>query len=238
MQSIIVSLNLFLFGKKMYSEIVGTVLSSLGGATIIVGAFAHFLGKVWTARIAKSTSAKFDSDLEILKSRNTLALEEFRTAASLVLKEKESFAGISKEFYQDFFKKRVETYLKLLDIKNQYITDMEEEFTTEIHEDWGQSYHSTYKALRKLMIEQQLYISNELEKLFSDFRSSASKYIKEVDMAEAFSINEDCPPWENDKIIAIYNKFANETHEKMYAVMNQISNDVSLLRSRIEIDKT
>lgn len=221
----------------MYTEIVGTLLTSLGGATIIVAAFAHFLGRVWTDRIAKTTSAKFDSELEILKSRNTLALEEFKTTSSLVLKERENFAGISQEFYQEFFKNRVETYLKLLDLKNQYITNMEEEFTTEINEVWGLTYHSTYTSLRKLMIEKQLYISNDLEKLFSEFRTIASKYIKEADMVEAFHINEDSPPWENEKLIAVYDKFAIETYEKMNTVMVQIANDVSMLRSRIEIDK-
>lgn len=222
----------------MYSDIVGTLLASLGGASIIVAAFAHFLGKIWTDRIAKTTSAKFNSELEVLKSKNTLALEEFKTTSSLVLKEKENFAGISQEFYQTFFKERVETYLKLLDIKNQYITNMEEEFTTEINDDWGQVYHSSYTSLRKLMIEKQLYISNDLEELFSEFRIVASQYIKEADMVEAVSYSEENPPWENQQLIKVYDKFARETNESMSVIMNQIGKDVSMLRSRIEIDKS
>lgn len=222
----------------MYIEVVGALLASLGGASVIIAAFAHFLGKVWTDRIGKSTSAKFDAELEVIKSSNTLALEEFKAMSSLVLKEKENYAGISLEFYQSFFQERVRVYLQLLDIKNEYISDMEEEFLTEIHEAWGDIYHSTYKSIRKLLIEKQLYISNDLDELFGRFRKSASQYIRDADMVEAFSNGEDEPPWENEKLKNIYTNFARETSKDMNAIMEQVGIDVSKLRSRIDIDKT
>lgn len=220
----------------MYTGVVGPLLASLGGASLIIAAFAHFLGKIWTDRIAKSASAKFNSELEILKSNNALALEEFKTKSVLSLKEQESFTGISQEFYQDFFKERVETYLELLEIKNKHIENMEEEFLTEIYEGWGVVYHSTYTDLRKLMIEKQLYISNDLETAFSKLRTSASEYIKEAGLIEAQTHNHDEPRWENKELNAIYEKFAKETSDKMDVVLDKIGLDVSKLRSRIEID--
>jgi hypothetical protein len=221
---------------NMYSELVAPILASLGGASVIIAAFAHFLGKIWTARISETTSARFNAELEALKSNNTIALEEFKTKSSLALKERENFAGISKNFYQEFFKKRVETYQSLLKLKNNYIAGMEEEFLTEELESWGSVYHSTYKSLRKLMIENQLYISNELDKLFVDFRKTASKYIKEADLVEAHTYDPEHPPWENKHLNAVYNKFAKETMDQMSMVLEQIASDVSKLRSRIEID--
>jgi len=222
----------------MYTEIVGTLLASLGGASLIVGAFAHFLGKIWTDRIAKTTAAKFDAEMESLKSKNKLALEAFKTESNLLLKEKENFAGISLAFYQRFFEKRVETYLELLKVKNEYISEMEEEFITDIHEGWGEIYHSTYISLRKLITERQIYISNELDDLFWKFRAEASEYIKEADLAEAYAHGDNRePPWENHQVLAAYDNFARETAEYMKSVMAQISSDVSKLRSRIELDK-
>jgi hypothetical protein len=222
--------------SNMYSEIVATILASLGGATVIIAAFAHFLGKVWTDRIAKSTSARFNSELETLKASNILALESFKTKSSLSLKERENFAGISQEFYQQFFNKRVETYQSLLKIKNDYITRMEEEFLTEEFERWGGVYHFTYTSLRKLMIENQFYISNELDKLFGVLRASASEYIKEADLVEANTYDPDNPPWENEHLNSVYNKFASKTSADMSKVFEQITSDVSKLRSRVEID--
>ncbi len=221
----------------MINEVIGSVLASLGGAALIIGAFAHFLGKIWTDRIAKSTKARFDSELEASRAQNQLALEAFKSESSKILKQQEYFAGISANFYQGFFSERVKTYLKLLEIKNQYITSMEEEFTTELHEDWGQIYHSTYTRIRKLIIEKQIYISNDLDSLFGSFRSDASKYIKEADLVEAHTYNQDEPPWENENLRAVYNKFAVETGHHMQAILEQISHDVSKLRARIEIDK-
>ncbi|MDO6422804.1 hypothetical protein [Saccharophagus degradans] len=221
---------------NMYSEVVAPILASLGGATVIVAAFAHFLGKVWTDRISKSNSARFNSELEALKARNTLALEEFKTKSSLSLKERESFAGISQEFYQQFFAKRIETYQSLLKIKNDYIAGMEEEFLTEELERWGDIYHSTYTSLRKLMIENQFYISNDLDRLFGELRTLASKYIKDADLVEAHYSNSETPPWENEHLYAVYNSFAKKTSGEMKQVFEQISFDVSKLRSRVEID--
>jgi hypothetical protein len=222
--------------SNMYSEVVAPLLASLGGASVIVATFAHFLGKIWIDRISKENSSKFNSELELLKAINTLALEEFRTKSTFAIKERESFAGISQEFYQDFFKKRVETYQNLLHLKNDYIAGMEEEFMTEELENWGGVYHSIYLKLRKLTIENQLYISNELEKLFGELRKSASEHIKEADLVDSHTFDPDKPHWENVELNSVYDKFAKETIDRMSAVLEQIGTDVSKLRSRIEID--
>lgn len=223
-------------GENMYLEFVATLFASLGGASVIVAAFAHFLGKIWIDRISKENSSKFNTEMERLTANNTLVLEQFKTKSALGMKERESFAEISQEFYQDFFKKRVEAYQKLLQLKNDYITSMEEEFLTEELENWGGVYHSNYTLLRKLMIENQLYISNELEELFGDLREAASEYIKEADLVEAHTYDPDNPPWENEHVNAVYDKFARETTKNMNAVLEQIGLDVSKIRSRIEIN--
>lgn len=203
-----------------------------------MGSFAHFLGKVWADRIAKTTKAKFDADMEILQSRNTAALEKFKAESDLAIREREAFVGISKEFYQKFFTQRVDTYLKLLEIKNKYISDMEEDFVTDLHEGSGQIYHSTYKSLRETIIARQIYISNDLDILFQKFRSEASEYIKEADLAEAYAYTDDEPPYNDAHLQAAYDKFIRETSEHMKNIMSQISDDISKFRSRIELDKS
>jgi hypothetical protein len=223
----------------MYSEIVGTIMASLGGASVIALGFSHFLGKVWANRIAEATSARFKTELEDLRARNAIVIEDFRSKSSIALKENEYFAGISQEFYQQFFKERVNTYLNLLTIKNDYISKMQEDFVVDEIERWGEIYHRTYTLLRKLIIEKQLYVSNELDNHFSTFRSKASQYIKEADIVEAYSYDGGDPrySWENPGVDAVYNKFASETGNLMSAVMDQIGADAAKLRARIDIDK-
>lgn len=220
-------------------DVVGSFLASIGGATVIVGAFAHFLGQVWTDRIAKQTVARYEQELETTKTRNTLVLEEFKRKSEIELKDREQFSGISSEVYQDFFKNRVATYIKLLEIKNEYISKMHEDVGTDEGEFWGDIYYSSYVMFRKVLIENQLYISTELERVFHDLRLNAAKYIKEADLAEGYAIRDGAEPWDADEQRSpIHHKLAQETHERLNEVIRQIDSDVSKLRARIDLDRT
>jgi hypothetical protein len=221
----------------MNIEVVSTFLTSLGGATVIVTAFAHFLGKVWLDRITKQNSAKFNAELEVLKTNNTVVVEDFKNKSNILLKNNEQFALISQNTYQTFFEKRITTYQLLLKIKNSHIKEMEENCLTEEFEAWGEVYHSTYQKIRELVIENQLYVSNDLDNLFSEFRSKASTFIKEADMVEAYNYNSETPVFDKMQINKVYLEFANKTHETMKSVLDQIGIDVSKIRSRVEIDK-
>jgi hypothetical protein len=246
----------------MNLEILGTVLGSFGGAAVIVAALARFLGKVWSDRLAKQATSKMKHDLALMKGKlqqdlqliktasekelehfkyiNSRSIEEVKNELEIIKSKNEQFGGISLEFYQDFFNKRVNVYLKLLSIKNKYITEMEEEFITEIHQGWGHVYHSTYVSLRELMIKDQLYISNELESALSLLRKEASRFIKEADFEEAhiyaFENDNDEREYRIQKMEEIYNNFATETDPLMRKVMSQIESDVHKLRARIELD--
>lgn len=151
-------------------DIVGGILGSLGGATAIVTAFAHFLGKIWADKIATATKAKFDQELEALKAKSNATLEEFKRRSDAELKDRENFHGITSELYQDFFKNRVNTYLKLLAVKNEYLAFMHEDFITQEVAGWSEAYYNSYISFRKIIVENQLYISNDLEKKFIKLR--------------------------------------------------------------------
>lgn len=219
-------------------EVVGSVLASLGGATVIVGAFAQFLGKTWADRIARQTMAKYEQELEATKAKNVYALEEFKQKSNAELKDREQFGGISAQVYQDFLKHRVSTYIKLLEAKNKYISAMHEDAVTEETERWGEAYYSSYSEFRKIIIENQLYISTGLEESFHALRIEAAKYIKEADLAEGYALGQGAEPWDADEQRSSANdKLVTKTYELMATVIRQIDNDVSGLRARIDIDK-
>lgn len=219
-------------------EVVSAVLGSLGGAALIVAAFANFLGKVWTERITAQVHAKHEQELEGVKAKHTLALEQFSRRAEAELKDAEIFSGISQEVYQGLFKKRIATYTKLMELKNKYVEDMHEDFLTEETERWGDVYVSSYKALRKVIVENQLYISTDLDKFFQDLRMKAAQYIREADIIEAYGMGSNEQP---DTIMerqeTVHQKLATETHDLMSKVLDQIGADVVKLRSRIDLDR-
>ena len=222
----------------MLIEIAGTILASLGGASLIIWAFARFLGKAWIHRIMSETNAKYEASLEELKAKQRMALESFTHDSKLLLEKSQSYTDITNPFYRTFFEKRIETYQTLLQIKNRYIKQIEEDFDVEMHGLWGEIYHSTYQSLREVCIENQLYISNDLDQLFEELRKGASVFIKEADMVESmYTEPRNAPPWEDEKLVRVYEKLAIETQGKMNEVLQQIAVDVSKIRSRIEVDE-
>ena len=218
----------------MNMEVISTLLGALGGASILVWGFAHFLGKIWTDRLAKQAAAKYEQEFERLRSTNEMALEEFRRDAESELKDREYFSGISSEVYQEFFKKRVETYLLLLKLKSDYISKMNEDVVVSETERWASAYYISYMSFRTVMIENQLYVSNELEEVFSELRLAAAEYIIDADYTDVLSQN---PMQTEGQKEIIYGKFAENTSDKMERFLSQIDSDVKKLRSRIDIDK-
>lgn len=219
-------------------EIVITVLSSLGGTALIVAGLANHVGKIWADRIAQQTLSKYQRELKELESKHELALAEFKRKADIEFNDRERFGGISKDVYQEFFKSRVATYIKLLELKNKYISDSHEDVQTEENEAWGEVFYFSYVSFRKVLIENQLYISNDLGKAFHKLRMEASKYIKEADLLEMRAIGAGAEPYEaSEAMTPIYGKLAQNTYQLMNNLITQLEDDVSKLRSRIDIDK-
>ncbi|MGY3886979.1 hypothetical protein [Aeromonas aquatica] len=222
----------------MYLETAASILASLGGASVIIAGFAHFLGKIWTDRIAEQTTAKYSQELEILKSKHNFSIENFKKRAESEMKDREQFSGISIEVYQNFFKSRIQTYSELLKIKNEYFTGMNEDFLIELTEEWGHVYITTYNKLKTIIMNDQLYISNDLELKFIKLRSDVAEYIKEADLAKGNSMGAGMSEAEaNEEISPILDRLAKNTHHLMNEAMQQIESDVRKLRSRIEIDR-
>lgn len=217
---------------------VSELLLSLGGGAAIILAFAKFFEKILIEQVSKRTAASLNQELESLKSKHTMVLEAFKLKSNASIKEMESFNTISIDTYQDFFKKRISTYQSLLDWENDYTKDMHEDFLAEYTDDFGDRYFSAYMGLREIVIKNQMYISNELDNKFQSFRLAAAEYTKQADQHEAISESHGVEPQEyHEEISKIYHGFAINTHKIMDEILQQISVDVSKIRSRTEIDK-
>jgi hypothetical protein len=65
-------------------EIAGAIIASLGGGALIIGAFSTWLGKVWAARILESDRAKYQTEIELIKSDLNKKIHEHNVAVSRI----------------------------------------------------------------------------------------------------------------------------------------------------------
>jgi hypothetical protein len=61
-------------------EVATAILTSLGGAVVILFAFSNWLGKVWAGRLMEKEKAEHARDLEGLKTKFLLDTEKYKTA--------------------------------------------------------------------------------------------------------------------------------------------------------------
>lgn len=227
-------------------ELVLQILGSLGGGALIIMAFSNFLGKVWLDRITKKNSLLVDKDLAAFKDQHTKELEMLKSSYNSELEnikqknieiqiDKNNFHQISNTFYQSFFESRVKVYLDLLEIKNKYITEIEEDVTTDFHEAHAHVAFSIYKQMRELINKEQFYISNDLDNLFTSLRKKASNYLKSEDMVDMNSFDESNYEWKEAEYDKVYYAFFKENSKLLNDVFDQINTDIALLRKRSEL---
>lgn len=222
----------------MISEEVSSLLLSLGGSAAILIAFAKVFEKILIDQVSKRTSASLNQDLEILKSKHTNALEDFKSKSNIAIKEREVFGSISIDTYQDFFKKRIATYQLLLNWEDTFSKEILENFIIDETDSYGDKYFSLYVSLREILIKNQMYISNDLDNKFQKFREAAAKYTKNAEYHECMSESHGVDPQQYlQEISEIYYDLAKDTGLLMGSIRQQITMDISKIRSRVEMDK-
>jgi len=65
-------------------NIAGAVIASIGVGAVILAAFSTWLGKVWASRILEKDRAKYQSEIELLKSDLSKSIHEHKVAISRV----------------------------------------------------------------------------------------------------------------------------------------------------------
>ncbi|MDE3323591.1 hypothetical protein [Acinetobacter nosocomialis] len=227
-------------------ELVLQILGSLGGGALIIMGFSNFLSKIWLDRITKQNSFLVDKNLAAFKNQHTQDLEGLKSLYNSELEgikqknieiqiDKQNFHQISNSFYQNFFEKRVDVYLKLLEMKNKYIMEMNESLMIDFHEGQPSVAFSTYKEMRLLINKEQFYISTELDKLFLILRNKAASFLKDEEMVEAKSFDGQDYEHKIEQYEDVYYKFLIQNSEEINAVFEQIDKDIALLRKRAEL---
>ncbi len=70
-----------------------SILSSLGGATLILFAFSSWLGKIWANRILETERGKLASEIELIKTNNQNFINALGVSNSLYVESQKIFAA-------------------------------------------------------------------------------------------------------------------------------------------------
>ena len=124
-------------------QIAFTLLTSIGGASVLLFAFSSWLGKVWANRILASEKSKYSKELESLKHQYQISLNQ---SSIIHTSQKISFQNVIKAMHR-------------------YIKSLEQEYD----EAWQPINFSYYDELKKIIIERIIIFRCRWGKCFKHF---------------------------------------------------------------------
>ena len=128
-----------------YYQIGFVLLSSAGGAALIIAALSSWLGKVWANRILESDRAKYAKELDNIRHQ----FEIERNQLSIIHEnQKNSFQRVITSLYKS---------IKILE--------------QEYDEEWYPVSGKHYEELKQVIIEESLFLGNEGERALNIYLS-------------------------------------------------------------------
>jgi hypothetical protein len=128
-----------------YWNIAAAVLTSLGGGAIIVAAFSSWLGKVWANRILEKDRAKYQTEIELLKSDLDKKIHEHNVAVSRI--DAQRAAAI-----QSLYATLIAWFEVALEVRapNKKLDEEKEEIAIAQYQQWGDELKHRSEDLAKL----------------------------------------------------------------------------------------
>lgn len=201
-------------------KISATILTSLGGAGVVILGLSNWLGKVWAFRIQESDRNKYLQELETLKASYTKELEEKRAVL-------ENRNALLNRYSEHQFILYTELYKSLYDLKIAADDLWEKgEFKTlkNFSKQLNETIHSVEKSV--LLIEDKHY--EQLSKLLDTF---ANYKIGKTELIKMRNKNEHNSSVYSEDIFLVINN--NSIRKDEYTeIINEIGN---LFKSQIKL---
>ena len=228
-------------------NLVTSVILSVGSSSALILGLSSWLGKVWANRILEKDKAKFQNEMEIiksnhlkdienLKSEHLKSIEEYKNKFQAKIKTIEQFHQISQSTYEKLFQQKVETYTNLMKEKTEYIKTINED---ELFESNNRQifFLSFFSNISKIIDKNRLYISNKLSNCYDDLYKKISPILKEIEFNEiSGNVSELNPSLIETKKQNIAKKMMLECVSEINTFISQIDCDVILLRKKIEME--
>jgi len=209
-------------------NLMGAIIVTLGGSTVVVFGLSSWLGKIWADRLMEKEKAKYTQEIEKLK-------HELETKIIKI----EHFHQVSESTYQELFKKKIEVYNKLLHEKIEYFKIIHEDAGFELQDYPLEVYHNFYSKTKSIINDFRLFISNELSDKYDELYFKTSPYIVKLGIEEYYVemsqlSSEEAHYALDSKQQSIYREMITDTSKEMEAFLNQIDEDVKQLKKKME----
>lgn len=159
-------------------KIAGAIIASLGGGALLIAAFSSWLGKVWANRILESDRAKYQTEIEILKSDLNKKIHEHNVAVSRIDAQR-------AEAIQKLYVLLIEWFEAALQIRApNKLHEEKEEIAIGVYQEWGKVLRLQSEKLEKLSLLFAILLKHETyEKIVKCGYSASMLSIKFCDAA-------------------------------------------------------
>lgn len=149
--------------------IAAAVITSLGGGALIVAVFSSWLGKVWASRILEKDRAKYQAEIEILKSDLNKSIHQHNVAVSRIDAQR---ADAIKELYAYL----LAWFEAVLEIRApNRLSKKTNEYAIAQYQEWGNALKHRSEDLAKLTIHTAILLRPDTYEKMAKCGYTASK---------------------------------------------------------------
>ncbi len=213
-------------------KVLMTLFDDYGLIVTILMGLSLFFGKVWSNRLHEKDKSKNKQEILQLKDK----LEKNKTKI-------EHFHQISQSTYQNLFVKKITVYQDLIDIKNIYIKEFNEDVNLQtIEYEHGSNYdfyYDFFNQIRVIIDKNKFYISNELFNKYNILYDKIKPFIHRLTEFNSFememhSYRED-PQQRDDDIQGMHYEMLQESKKELEDLFMQIEVDIKYIRNKIDL---
>jgi oligoendopeptidase F len=143
-------------------KIAASIIVSLGGSALLLGAFSHWLGSIWAKRMLQNERSKHEESLQRLKAKNEAALEDLKAQID-TLKQKE----LSRHFDKlSIFKDIVHIISEILRELEAVATSKQETISKEVEHSFALNRNKAYGYISLVSSQEVMDCYNEMIDFF------------------------------------------------------------------------
>lgn len=243
--------------NELFANILTSLaVSGLGVAVVVIG-LSNWLGGVWSDRINRLEDAEIalrnlkekatiDSEARKENAEMQKQLDELKHQHHKLLNKDHVNHSIAQDTYAKFFSSKMDTYIKLANLKRNYLLSIKE-FVHDPEDGVPLNHASTsiMISIRNTINENYIYLSNSLLEVFETWNEEFMK----IDKINTIDIMERWPEFSsieneygasasdlaNEETQLTYQKFMEDYPKLWDSVLNAIDSDIKDLRKRYDL---
>ncbi|MGP5211268.1 hypothetical protein ACTXJ5_10810 [Psychrobacter alimentarius] len=199
------------------------LIINLGGNAVL-GGLIIYLGKIYLERIGRNEQATIDERLKRLEQDH-----------EKLLTKDEHFHQISQQTYQKMFEKKVDAYMRLIQLRQQYLSNKEVNIPKENVENYQGKDLISILSMKEVMEENRFYLSSDLIELFDQWYEEAYHYIV-ASKEDAFNQALETFKWNEAERYFLNHTIQEASTKQLNLMLKETNNIIGKIFETIDID--